>query len=62
MKRLACLLLCLSLNTGWVVAQKTEVSGIVISSEDGEPVSGATIVEKVSGMGTVTGCHQDGCI
>jgi len=55
MKRLACLLLCLSLNTGWVVAQKTEVSGIVISSEDGEPVSGATIVEKVSGMGTVTG-------
>ncbi|MCC8094516.1 MAG: SusC/RagA family TonB-linked outer membrane protein [Tannerellaceae bacterium] len=54
MKKITYLLVCLSLNIGWVVAQIQEVTGIVISSEDGEPVAGATVIEKGITRGTVT--------
>lgn len=54
MKKITYLLVCLSLNISWVVAQTQEVTGIVISSEDGEPVAGATVIEKGITRGTVT--------
>ena len=52
-KRLTMLLASLFLFIGMAMAQ-TEVSGTVISQEDGEPVIGATIKIKGANAGTVT--------
>ena len=52
-KRLTMLLASLFLCIGMAMAQ-TEVSGTVISQEDGEPVIGATIMVKGSKVGAVT--------
>jgi TonB-linked SusC/RagA family outer membrane protein len=55
MEKLTNLFLCLFLaGTGWVNAQTTQVTGVVTSAEDGEPVIGATVMVKGASTGTVT--------
>src|SRR5574344_1083965 len=54
MKRLLYLLSFLFLTVGMTIAQTTRVTGTVTSSEDGEPVVGATIVVKGTTTGTIT--------
>ena len=53
-KQVTLLLAMLVLSIGWVNAQITQVSGTVISEEDGFPVVGATILVKGTTVGTVT--------
>ena len=52
-KRIKMLFACLFLFVGMAMAQ-TKVSGTVISSEDGEPVVGATVKIEGTSLGTVT--------
>ncbi len=47
------LIIPLFLMTGWVIGQKT-ITGVITSSEDGEPVIGATILVKGTSKGTAT--------
>ncbi len=54
MKRLTFLLFCLLIGIGLAHAQTTNVTGTVISTEDNEPVIGASIVVKGTTIGTVT--------
>lgn len=55
MKKKAMLLLtCLFVSIGWLTAQMSSVSGVVISEEDGEPVVGASVLVEGTTMGTVT--------
>ena len=53
-KQVSLLLAMLFLCIGWVNAQVSQVSGTVISEEDGLPVVGATILVKGTTVGTVT--------
>ncbi|MDP4201229.1 MAG: SusC/RagA family TonB-linked outer membrane protein [Bacteroidota bacterium] len=46
-------LLCLFIGICWASAQ-TKITGTVISSDDGQPVIGATVVAKGTSVGTVT--------
>ena len=48
------LLVCLLVFAGNAMAQTRTVTGLVISSEDGEPVIGASVVVDGSRMGTAT--------
>ena len=57
-KRLTMLLASLFLCFGMALAQ-TEVSGTVISQEDGEPVIGATIMVKGTNTGEGKKRHED---
>ena len=54
MKKFTFILLCLVIGISTVVAQNTKVAGSVISADDGLPVIGASIVVKVTMVGTVT--------
>lgn len=47
------LMLCLAISIGWATAQ-TKITGVVISSDDGQPVIGATVLAKGTKVGTVT--------
>lgn len=52
-KRLMMFFACLFLSLGMVLAQ-TNVSGTVVSQEDGEPVIGASVIVEGTNTGTVT--------
>ena len=52
-RRLIFTLACLFLSLGIAMAQTT-LSGTVVSSEDGEPIIGATVTEKGTQNATVT--------
>lgn len=52
-KRLSMILAGLLMSLGMAFAQ-TEVSGVVVSQEDGEPVIGATVMVKGTSTGSVT--------
>ena len=55
MRKLTFLLTCLFLvGLGLVNAQSKSISGKVISSEDGQPIIGATVLVKGATMGTIT--------
>ncbi|MDR3137803.1 MAG: carboxypeptidase-like regulatory domain-containing protein [Tannerellaceae bacterium] len=54
MKKVVFVWLCLILSVAVTVAQKTRVTGTVLSGEDGEPVIGASVVVKGTTLGTVT--------
>jgi TonB-dependent starch-binding outer membrane protein SusC len=55
MRKLTFLLACLMLiGVGLVNAQTRSVSGIVSSSDDGEPIIGATVLVKGTTQGTIT--------
>lgn len=47
------MMLCLVISVAWAAAQ-TKVAGVVVSSDNGEPVIGASIVVKGTTTGTVT--------
>ncbi|ADV42475.1 TonB-dependent receptor plug [Bacteroides helcogenes P 36-108] len=47
-------LACLMAAIGWIAAQNSAISGIVISAEDNEPVIGASVSVKGTTAGTVT--------
>ncbi len=47
-------MVCLWAAIGWATAQNSNVSGIVVAAEDGEPVIGATVLVKGTTIGTVT--------
>ena len=53
-KKLTFTLMCLATGVGMAVAQKTNVSGVVVSAEDGQPVIGASVIVKGTTIGTVT--------
>ncbi|MDR2969134.1 MAG: TonB-dependent receptor [Tannerellaceae bacterium] len=54
MKKLTFLFLCLLASVGLASAQNTQVTGVVISAEDGEPVIGANVMEKGTTNGVIT--------
>ena len=53
-KRIMLTLVCLMVTIGWVVAQNSPITGIVISAEDNEPIIGASVLVKGSTTGAVT--------
>lgn len=54
MKKLTFLFLCLLASIGLASAQNTQVTGVVISADDGAPVIGASVMVKGTTIGTVT--------
>lgn len=48
------LVLIFSLTIGTIFAQNRSISGVVISSEDNEPIIGATVIVTGTQIGTVT--------
>jgi hypothetical protein len=54
MKKLVLFMLCLLTSTAVTVAQKTRVTGTVLSGDDGQPVIGASVMVKGSTIGTIT--------
>lgn len=54
MNKLTYLLLCLVLGIGLATAQTRKVTGTVISTEDSEPIIGASVIVKGTTTGTVT--------
>ncbi|MDO5429871.1 SusC/RagA family TonB-linked outer membrane protein [Parabacteroides sp.] len=54
MRKLTYFLLCLFMYIGLANAQTTQITGSVVSAEDGEPVIGASIIVKGTNIGTVT--------
>lgn len=54
MEKLTYLFLCLFASIAFVTAQNTKVRGKVVSSEDGNPIIGASVVVAGSTIGTVT--------
>ena len=53
-KRIMLTLVCLLAAIGWVAAQNSPITGIVISAEDNEPIIGASVLVKGSTTGAVT--------
>ena len=54
MRKIIHLLLCLIIGIGIVSAQTKSVRGTVISAEDNEPIIGASVLIKGTGIGTIT--------
>lgn len=52
-KRLTMLMACLFLMLGGVLAQ-TQVSGVIVSQADGEPVVGASVLVVGTNVGAVS--------
>lgn len=53
-KKLLLFLACLLASIGLATAQTQKVTGVVISSEDNQPVVGASVLVKGTSLGTVT--------
>ncbi|MCD8309694.1 MAG: TonB-dependent receptor [Prevotellaceae bacterium] len=53
-KRILFMLTCLLVWTSMMTAQVSQVTGVVISAEDNEPIVGATVLVKGTTLGTVT--------
>jgi TonB-linked SusC/RagA family outer membrane protein len=58
-RKLTLLATCLFIGIGIAFAQTRSVTGVVISSEDGEPVIGASVLVKGTTLGTITGIDGD---
>jgi len=54
MKKFILFMLCATMSIGFLSAQTTNVTGTVVSAEDGEPVIGASVMVKGTTVGTVT--------
>lgn len=59
MRRYLLTLLTLFLSVGVMLAQKSVVTGTVISEEDGEPVIGASVLVKGTTIGSITDVNGD---
>lgn len=55
MKRILSVLLFLALGTFALWGQAREISGTVVSADDGEPVPGVSVAVKGTSIGTITG-------
>ena len=55
MKRFICFLLFMALGTLTMFGQAGEITGTVISDEDGEPLPGVSVSVKGTSVGTITG-------
>ena len=53
-KKFMLFLTCLFIGIGLATAQVTRVTGNVTSSEDGEPIVGASVLVKGTNVGTIT--------
>ena len=53
-RKLVLLLIAMLCSIGIMMAQVSQVTGIVKSAEDGEPIVGATILVEGTSLGTVT--------
>lgn len=54
-KKLTLLLACLLAGIGMLYAQTTkEITGVVISEEDNQPIVGASVLVKGTSVGTIT--------
>lgn len=53
-KKLLLFLACLLASIGLATAQTQKISGVVISTEDNQPVVGASVLVKGTSIGTVT--------
>ena len=54
MRKFAFTLWCLLMTMGTIIAQEMKITGTVLQAEDGEPVIGASVVEKGTTNGTIT--------
>lgn len=54
MKRVLFMMTCLVLGVGLAMAQVKKVTGVVISSEDGEPIIGASVIVSGTTVGSIT--------
>jgi hypothetical protein len=54
MRKMLFVSLCLLTGIAVALAQKIRVTGSVLSSEDGEPVIGASVMVKGASIGTIT--------
>lgn len=54
MRKFAFTLWCLLMTIGTIIAQEMKITGTVLQAEDGEPVIGASVVEKGTTNGTIT--------
>ena len=54
MRKLLSMLLCLFVGISLATAQVSQVSGVVVSGEDNEPIIGASVIVKGSHVGSVT--------
>jgi TonB-linked SusC/RagA family outer membrane protein len=55
MKRFLCFMLCIALGTLTLFGQAREITGTVVSAEDGEPLPGVSVAVKGTTVGTITG-------
>lgn len=55
MKRIKLFLTCILASVAIAATAQTRVAGVVVSSEDGEPVAGASVVVSGTTIGTLTG-------
>jgi outer membrane usher protein FimD/PapC len=53
-KKLMLFVACLLIGVTFAMAQVRRVTGVVTSSEDSEPVAGATVMVKGTRVGTMT--------
>lgn len=53
-ERVLTLIMCVCLGAGALWAQVRQVTGVVTSAEDGQPVIGASVLVKGASQGTVT--------
>ena len=58
-KRITLLFTYLLIVVSMVTAQTTKVTGVVTSAEDGEPITGASILVKGTTQGTISGFDGD---
>ena len=55
MKRYVCFMLCMALGTLTLLGQDRQVTGTVVSAENGEPLPGVTVSVKGTSLGTISG-------
>ena len=53
-KRLMLFMISLLVGIGQATAQTSQVNGVVVSSEDGKPIIGASVLVKGTTTGTIT--------
>jgi hypothetical protein len=55
MKRFVSLMLCMALGTLTLLGQARQVTGTVVSADNGDPLPGVTVSVKGTSLGTISG-------